>query len=65
MIIKVTDTKTAKEGIIAIGKSLIDRAEDITNDLKNVKSITIYAELNPCEIVGFDIKKEYTATIEE
>ena len=65
MLIKVNNEKTAKDGIIAIGKELIKKAEDITKDLKYVSSITIYAQLNPNEVVNFDITKNYTAILEE
>lgn len=65
MYVCVQGERTAKQGIIAIGQSLIDRAEDITKDLKDVTSITIYARLNPSEIVNFDVTKNYSATIKE
>ena len=65
MFVEIKGEKTAKDGIIAIGQSLIERAEDITKDLKDVTSITIYAQLNPSEIVNFDITKNYTARIRE
>lgn len=65
MVIKVNSEKTAKDGIIAIGQELIKRAEDITKDLKGVSNITIYAQLNPNEVVNFDITKNYTAILEE
>ena len=65
MIIKVNSEKNAKDGIIAIGQELIARAEDITRDLERVSSITIYAQLNPSEVVNFDITKNYTANFIE
>lgn len=65
MVVEVKSEKTAKDGIIAIGQELIKRAEDITKDLKGVSSITIYAQLNPSEVVNFDITKNYTAILEE
>ena len=65
MVIKTCGKQTAKDGIIAIGQELIKRAEDITNDLERVNSITIYAQLNPNEIVNFDITKNYNATLDE
>lgn len=65
MIIHVSGKKTAKDGIIAIGQELIKRAEDITNDLERVKDITIFAQLNPNEVVNFDITKNYIATLDE
>lgn len=54
-----------KKSIIAIGQSLIARAEEISKDIDKVTSITIYANINPCEIVNFDITKNYTAIYEE
>ena len=48
-------------GIKAIGQSLINRADDICNDLNLVRSITIYAHMTPSEVVNFDITKNYDA----
>lgn len=45
--------------IKSIGQSLINRAEDICNDLDKVSSITIYANVEPTEITNFDITKNY------
>ena len=56
---------TIKECIISIGQELIERAEDITNDVEGVTSITINAKLNPTEIVNFDITKNYMAGFRE
>ena len=56
---KVINKETCKKAIESIGKDLIERAEEITNDLKFVRSITIKAELNPCEIVNYDVTKNY------
>lgn len=57
--------ENVKKSIIAIGQELIERADDITNDLKLVANIEIYAKLTPDEITNFDIKKNYTATYED
>lgn len=65
MKIIVNNEETTKKGIIAIGQSLIERAEEISRDLDRVTSITIYAQLNPSEIVNFDITKNYTAEFKE
>ena len=54
-----------KESIIAIGQELIKRASDITNDLKLVNNIEIYAKLTPDEVTNFNIKKNYMATYED
>lgn len=65
MEVIVKGEEAAKKGIIAIGQSLIERAEEISRDLDRVTSITIYAQLNPSEIVNFDITKNYTAEFKE
>ena len=57
--------ENVKKSIIAIGQELTERADDITNDLKLVANIEIYAKLTPDEITNFDIKKNYTATYED
>ena len=65
MEIIIKNEETAKNGIIAIGQSLIERAEEITRDLDRVTSITIFAQLNPSEIINFDITKNYVAELKE
>ena len=65
MNIIIKNEETAKNGIIAIGQSLIERAEEITKDLDRVQSITIFAQLNPGEIINFDITKNYIAELKE
>lgn len=65
MEIIVTNNEATKKGIIAIGQSLIERAEEISRDLDRVTSITIFAQLNPSEIVNFDITKNYIAEFKE
>lgn len=65
MKIIVNNEETTKKSIIAIGQSLIERAEEISRDLDRVTSITIYAQLNPSEIVNFDITKNYIAEFKE
>ena len=65
MNIIIKNEETAKNGIIAIGQSLIERAEEITRDLDRVQSITIFAQLNPGEIINFDITKNYVAELKE
>lgn len=57
--------ENVKKSIIAIGQSLIARAEEISKEIDKVTSITIYAKISPFEIVNFDITKNYTATYEE
>lgn len=50
--------------IKSIGQSLINRADDICNDLNRVSSITIYALMTPSEVVNFDITKNYDAYLD-
>ena len=61
----IKSEETVKNGIIAIGQSLIERAEEITRDLDRVASITIFAQINPGEIINFDITKNYIAELKE
>ena len=65
MNVIIKNEETTKNGIIAIGQSLIERAEEITRDLDRVQSITIFAQLNPGEIINFDITKNYIAELKE
>lgn len=65
MLINVQGKENTIKSIKAIGQNLIERAEEICNDLDNVKSITIYANLTPSEICNFDVTKNYTANFEE
>ena len=62
---KTEVNENVKKSIIAIGQELIKRADDITNDLKFVANIEIYAKLTPDEITNFDVKKNYMATYED
>ena len=57
--------ENVKKSIIAIGQELIERADDITNDLKFVANIEINAKLTIDEVTNFDIKKNYIARFEE
>lgn len=63
--VSIRGNESAKNGIIAIGQELIRRAEEITKDLENVSSITIYAQMNPSEVVNFDITKNYIARLDD
>lgn len=49
----------------SIGQNLIDRAEDISRDIDKVRTITIYANITPEEILNFDITKNYTVKLIE
>ncbi len=62
---KITDKEQCKKAIESIGQDLIKRAEDIANDLKFVTSIEIKAKLNPCEIINYDVSKNYTVFWED
>lgn len=51
--------------IKAIGQNIIDKAEDIGRDTKKVRSVTIYANITPEEILNFDITKNYCINFED
>lgn len=57
--------ENCKKSIQSIGQDLINRAEDISRDLQYVSSITIYAQLNPTEIVNYDVSKNYHVFLNE
>ncbi|MCI8273535.1 MAG: hypothetical protein HFJ55_05585 [Clostridia bacterium] len=58
-----------KENIIEkikdIGKTIIDRAEETGENVDGVKSISIYATINPGEFSTVDITKQYIAGFEK
>lgn len=58
-MINVESKETCIQAIKSIGQELIKRAEDISNDIERVQSISIYANITPLEIVNFDITKNY------
>lgn len=60
--IQVFGKDKCKQAIETIGKNITEKAEDVTNDLEDVKKIIIHAEIIPSEIASFKIVKEYTAT---
>lgn len=51
--------------IKAIGKNIVDRAEDIGRDTKKVRTVTIYACITSEEILNFDITKNYVVEMIE
>lgn len=57
-----------KENIVEIikdiGQTIIDRAEETGKNVDGVKSITIYATINPGEFSTVDITKEYITGFE-
>lgn len=57
--------ENCKKSLQSIGQDLIDRAEEISKDLERVTSITIYANLNPTEIVNYDVTKNYYVRFEK
>lgn len=56
---KTFGKECVKEHIIEIGQDLIKRAEEISNNIDNVRDITIYAMLTPEDIVHYDVTKSY------
>lgn len=57
--------ENCKKSIESIGQDLINRAEEITKDLEHVKSITIYANITPTEVVTYDVTKNYSVNFIE
>ena len=57
--------ENCKKSLQSIGQDLIDRAEEISRDLEQVTSITIHANLNPTEIVNYDVTKNYYVRFEK
>ena len=64
-MIIVKNKETCKDAIIFIGKELIKRAEDISNDIERVSSIEIFAKINPDEAVNMDVIKNYIVKYEK
>lgn len=56
---KTIGKECVKEHIIEIGQDLIKRAEEISNNINNVRNITIYAMLTAEDIVHYDVTKSY------
>lgn len=46
--------------IKSIGEDLINRADDIANDLDNVTAIKIIGEISAGEIINYDVIKNYS-----
>ena len=63
--IRICNKEDCKNAIIGIGQDLIKRAEEISSDLDYVGSITIHAELNPTEVVNYDVTKNRTVFLED
>ena len=54
-----------EKGIEAFGREIIKRRKEILGDIESVKSITIHMEINPCEVMSYEIIKERMLTIED
>ncbi len=53
--------ENCNKALKAIGQNIIDRSDDITNDLEKVEKIIVHAELVPGEQASFNITKKYIA----
>lgn len=53
--------ENVKNAIIVLGKNLIKKADEITNDLRFVESIEINAKIEHNEFIKFNVKKNYLA----
>lgn len=56
---KMTINNEVAKCIKAIGQDLINRADDISNDIKDVSSITIYSKIVGGDIINYDVTKNY------
>ena len=56
---KITVNNEVAKCIKSIGQDLINRADDISNDLENVSSITIYSKIVGGDIINYDVTKNY------
>lgn len=56
---KITINNEVAKCIKAIGQDLINKADDISNDLENVSSITIYSKIIGGDIINYDVTKNY------
>lgn len=61
--IKMSRKNDITKYIKRIGQDLIDRADDITRDIKNVRSITIHSDITPDTILNYSIDKNYMVPI--
>lgn len=60
-----TGKEEMEKGLIVFGREIIKRRKEILGDIENVKSITINMEINPCEVMSYEIIKERMLTIED
>lgn len=56
---EITANSEVAKCIKAIGQDLINRADDISNDIKDVSSITIYSKIVGGDIINYDVTKNY------
>lgn len=56
---KITINSEVAKCIKSIGQNLINRADDISKDLENVTSITIYSKIVGGKIINYDVTKNY------
>lgn len=61
----INEKNDLENWVKAIGKNIMDRAEDIGRDTKRVRTVTIYACITPDEILNFDITKNYGVDLQE
>ena len=61
--IEMSRKNDIKKYIKRIGQDLIDKADDITRDIKNVRSITIHSDITPDTILNYSIDKNYMVPI--
>lgn len=56
---EITVNSEVAKCIKSIGQDLINRADDISNDIKDVSSITIYSKIVGGDIINYDVTKNY------
>lgn len=57
--ISKTANETVCEALKLLGNAIIDRAEEISEDIKDVSEITIKAGIQPGCVFGYDICKHF------
>lgn len=64
-MVKTPIEENIVEIIKDIGKTIIDKAEETGENVDGVRSISIYATINPGEISTVDITKQYITGFEK
>ena len=59
MQIVVPNKDNIRETIKAIGQAIIDKADDVANDVKDVRTITLYSIIESDSATTIDITKSY------